>query len=169
MKLNLGCGHRLLDGFVNVDLPGNWSNKLPDVAADVTKRLPFDDGSAEEVHAYHVLEHIWRWQVEDTLRDWVRVLAPGGQLVLEMPCFEKVFGYIARCARQGEALEPRMSVWAMYGDPNYKSEAMTHKWLWSKAELRDVLTGLGLVDVAVEAPHTHIAARDMRMVARKPA
>ena len=168
MKLNLGCGPKLLDGFVNVDLANNWSAVPPDVVADVTERLPFDDGVAEEVHAYHVLEHVWRWQTERTLKEWCRVLAPGGLLVLEMPCFEKVMAYVLSCLQQDRPLEHRMSLWAMYGDPNYRSEAMSHKWLYSQGEVKELLRDQGLVQVQAEPPQTHIAARDMRITGRKP-
>lgn len=168
MKLNLGCGHKLLDGFVNVDLADNWARKQPDVVADVTQRLPFDDGAADEVHAYHVLEHVWRWQTEATLKEWLRVLKPGGLLVLELPCLEKVMAYMLSCMQADRPMDHRMSLWAMYGDPGYQSIEMSHKWLFSKGELKELLRDQGLVEVQSEPPKTHIALRDMRITGRKP-
>ena len=168
MKLNLGCGHKLLDGFVNVDLENNWSQKQPDVVADVTQRLPFEDNSADEVHAYHVIEHVWRWKTEATLKEWVRVLKPGGLMVLELPCLEKVMAYMLACIQTDQPMQDRMSLWAMYGDPNYQSVDMSHKWLFSKLEVKDLLRDQGLVDVQSEPPQTHIASRDMRITGRKP-
>jgi predicted SAM-dependent methyltransferase len=168
VKLNLGCGHKLLKGFVNVDLADNWASVQPDVVADVTQRLPFDDGAAEEVHAYHVIEHVWRWQTEATLKEWCRVLAPGGMLVLELPCLEKVMAYMLSCLQNDQPLQNHMSLWAMYGDPNYQSVEMSHKWLYGRRELKDLLRDQGLVDVRSEPPQTHIALRDMRIVGRKP-
>ena len=59
LKLNLGCGRTILDGWINVDavaLPG------VDVVADLdrcrTAPLPFDDASAGEFLLSHVLEHL---------------------------------------------------------------------------------------------------------------
>jgi len=59
LRLNLGCGRRVLDGWVNVDavaLPG------VDVVADLDRcrdvPLPFDDGGVEAFHLSHVIEHL---------------------------------------------------------------------------------------------------------------
>lgn len=167
VRLNLGCGHKLMTGFINVDLADNWSGFKPDVEADINLPLPFPDGHADEVHAYHVLEHFHRWKVDDILRDWKRVLKPGGKIVLELPCFDKVLGYMFDKVQKGEQFDARMTMWAMYGDPRYESEEMTHKWFWSMTELTDVLEDLGFDSIAVEQPQTHIPARDMRVTARK--
>lgn len=44
MKLNLGCGDKKYDGYVNVDLHGS-----PDVTCDLSVfPWPFEDASAEE-------------------------------------------------------------------------------------------------------------------------
>ncbi len=47
--------------------------------------LPFRSGSLGGIRANHVLEH-QSWQlVEPTLREWARVLAPGGELDIGVP------------------------------------------------------------------------------------
>lgn len=54
-KLNLGCGKDIKEGYVNLDfypLPG------VDLVADITKKLPFDDDTFDEVFTAHVLEHM---------------------------------------------------------------------------------------------------------------
>ncbi len=56
IKLNLGCGARLFEGFVNVDKYGN-----PDVKHDLEQfPWPWPDSSVEEVRLIHVLEHLGR-------------------------------------------------------------------------------------------------------------
>lgn len=53
MKLNLGCGRDLKQGYVNVDLFGG------DVTHDLAKfPYPWDDDSVEEVLLHNVLEHL---------------------------------------------------------------------------------------------------------------
>jgi predicted SAM-dependent methyltransferase len=166
IRLNLGCGGKILPNWVNVDLEGNWSGQKPDIVSDL-RGLPFDDGVADEAQAIHVIEHFYRWEAEDLLREWMRVLKPGGLLILEAPCREKVFSYITACLRAGQEMNPRLSMWALYGDPNYRSEAMCHRWLWSAPELMALMRSIGLEDVKSEAPQTHIPTRDMRIVGRK--
>lgn len=168
VRLNLGCGARLMDGFINVDLAGNWSNRIPDVVADVTTTLPFDDSYADEVHSYHVLEHIYRWLVPDVLKEWTRVLKPGGLLVLEMPCMDKILTYAFECHKASQPLHPQMFYHALYGDPGYRCEAMCHRWCYSSFEATELLQDSGLVDVKLKPPQTHIKHRDMRIEGSKP-
>jgi SAM-dependent methyltransferase len=79
VRLNLGSGNEPLPGFVNVDMrpvPG------VQVVGDVT-RLPFGDGSAEEVVASSLLEHFRDpYSVLDEVH---RVLAPGGRFMMRVP------------------------------------------------------------------------------------
>lgn len=62
--------------------------------ADLTK-LPFDDNSVESLSSLHTLEHIGLGRYGDTVdiagdkkaaAELVRVLAPGGQLLMAVPC-----------------------------------------------------------------------------------
>src|SRR4051812_38064813 len=85
--LNLGCGSRPLQGFVNVDLL-----KAPgvDVVADVSGPLPFDDGSVDLIYASHVLEHLPTGQVQGVLREWRRVLRERGTIMIAVPDLERI-------------------------------------------------------------------------------
>ncbi len=79
MKLNLGCGRDIREGWTNVDrFPGPGV----DVVADLDD-LPFPDGSAEHVYASHVLEHVVDFAA--TWQEIHRVLAVGGTLHGRVP------------------------------------------------------------------------------------
>lgn len=79
MKLNLGCGRDIREGWVNIDrCPG------PGVLVhDLREPLPFPDDSAEYILAADVLEHILEW--EKVVKDCHRVLRPGGLLEVCVP------------------------------------------------------------------------------------
>jgi predicted SAM-dependent methyltransferase len=161
MRLNLGCGGKHLKGFVNVDFPANHGDVPPDVAADLTKPLPFEDDSAEEIHAYHFIEHVQAWEAGDMLRDWKRVLKPGGLVVIECPCLDKIVQNLIA------GLHPRLNMFGLYGDPGYKRPEMVHKWCYSFESMTNLLTAVGFVDIQRKDPQTHQPIRDMRFEARK--
>lgn len=80
MKLNLGCGNTRIEGWIGVDF---LSGPAVDVIADLTKPLPWESNSVDEVLASHVLEHIVMF--EDTIREIHRILRPGGILTIKVP------------------------------------------------------------------------------------
>lgn len=84
LKLHLGCGSQHLDGYVNID-------SSPTPAADIVlsaEKLPFKDGQVAEIFTSHMIEHIPRESLKNTLKEWHRVLQKGGKLVVRCPNFE---------------------------------------------------------------------------------
>jgi glycosyltransferase involved in cell wall biosynthesis len=75
LKLNLGCGYRKLDGYVNID---NRIQVEPDQCLDILDGLPFDDNSVSVVRAYDFLEHIPIGKTVFVMEEIWRVLKPGG-------------------------------------------------------------------------------------------
>ncbi len=56
MKLNLGCGAKILNGYVNID---KFDYYDVDIVHDLEKfPYPFDDNMVSEILLSHVLEHI---------------------------------------------------------------------------------------------------------------
>ena len=84
-KLNLGCGDKILPGYINVDVVESRGGFRTDVVCDLHRLTPFEDDSIDEILSVHVIEHFWRWEVLSVLTEWVRVLKPGGRMVLECP------------------------------------------------------------------------------------
>jgi len=72
------------------------------VQAEDATRLSFADGSFDRLIATHVLEHLP--QPHRVLREWVRVVRPGGVLSLVLPCDP---GLAWRCGRR---LGPRRAL-----------------------------------------------------------
>jgi len=77
LKLNLGCGKDIRQGWENVDLTGP-------VVVDLTAYpWPWDDGSVEEISALHLVEHLP--SLVAFMDECHRIMAPGGTLYLETP------------------------------------------------------------------------------------
>jgi len=112
MKLNLGCGFDKRPGYVNIDIR---PEVRPDLILDLEKRrLPFANNSVDEILAKDVLEHFSFRRVRDILKDWHRVLRPGGRLLLQVPDLE----FLARNVILGGADWEQISFW-VYGAQDY--------------------------------------------------
>ena len=81
LKLHLGSGPNRKSGWVNIDL-----HQEADLTLDLREPLPFRDNSCAIVYSEHVLEHFeYPEPVMSMLRDWLRVLAPGGTCRIGVP------------------------------------------------------------------------------------
>lgn len=83
-KLHLGCGTRHIPGWFHVDAL-NYPHINHRGPVEELSFIP--DGTVELIYASHVLEHFGRMAYMDVLREWRRVLAPGGVLRLAVPDF----------------------------------------------------------------------------------
>ena len=88
LKLHLGCGERYLPGFVHVDV-----RPLPrlDHVSAIDDLPMFADGTVDEIYNCHVLEHFGRHEFRQALREWFRLLKPGGVLRTAVPDLESCF------------------------------------------------------------------------------
>ena len=156
-RANLGCGRRILSGYLNVDL-----NPRADVVCDITA-LPEDwTDRFDEVLAVHVIEHIYPWDVEKTLLEWKRIIKPGGKIVIECPNLLKVASLFLE-----DPDKINYGMWGFYGDPSTKDPLMGHKWGYIPKSLIKLLRAAGFVDVEVKPAQYHVAKRDMRVEAIK--
>ena len=83
IRINLGAGVTPIKGFINVDKHDFGEGYIK---ADVRK-LPFKDNYADYIIASEILEHIPLRDLNATLREWVRVLKPGGRMIIKCPDF----------------------------------------------------------------------------------
>lgn len=75
LKLNIGAGSTVIPGYSAID------RKLGSEAYP----LPYPDGSVDEIRASHILEHFDFTQAQDALKEWTRVLKPGGRIRIAVP------------------------------------------------------------------------------------
>lgn len=81
IRLNLGCGKHRIEGWVNIDrADGMEAYPLPQYA----------DNSVDDIRASHILEHFGYEDTINVLREWHRVLRPGGRIHVSVPDFDKI-------------------------------------------------------------------------------
>ncbi len=81
-RLHIGGKVRLEGWEVLNAIPDDCVDHVGD-ARDLSR---FAEGTFEDIYASHVVEHFdYNGELERTLREWHRVLAPGGRLAISVP------------------------------------------------------------------------------------
>jgi SAM-dependent methyltransferase len=102
-RLNLGCGWDRREGYTNVDL---LESHRPDLVADIRELGMLPSDHYREILASDCLEHLPRTDTDRALREWYRLLAPGGVLRLRVPDFAG----IVRMMEAATTVEQQQSV-----------------------------------------------------------
>ena len=159
VRLNLGCGHVPLDGYLNVDrraLPG------VDIVAEIDK-LPFGPGEVDEIFSAHLVEHFPQEQVRrELLPYWISLLKPNGEFHAIVPDAD---GMIKAYAAGEYPFERLREV--TFGSQDYDGDF--HFNMLTAASLSAMLTEAGLTDIAVIAENRENAGcKEFEISARRP-
>lgn len=159
IRLNLGCGHLPLEGYVNVD--GRDLDGV-DVVADVGD-LPFEPGTVASVHSAHLLEHFPVEELRRTLLPyWYTMLRPGGTFSAVVPDAETMINEYAAGRYSFDDLRL-----VTFGDQEYEGDF--HFNMFSQESIREILEEAGFVGVTVlESGRRNGACYEMEVEARRP-
>lgn len=163
MKINVGCGYHVLDGWTNVDVQrAAKAPRDPEILADAL-HIPLPSGCADELMAIHLFEHFYAWDAPLALAEWHRLLKPGGLLVLEMPDIKKCAANLIRLV-DGEDIKSldSLAMWGIYGDPGAKDPWMNHKWGYTPKTLKGLLKRAGFGSFVDAPTKWHPIGRQMR-------
>jgi glycosyltransferase involved in cell wall biosynthesis len=144
LKLHLACGHDYNDDYINVDLYAP-DDAVCDVRFDVMK-LPYEDNSVDEIKAFHIIEHFHFFEIQEVLKEWYRVLKPGGRLYMETPDFLET----CRAFVEGSPMMPiedfRVLLYGhFFAHPWVPGQ--THKFLFTEEQMRTNLSWAGFKEV----------------------
>lgn len=157
MKLNLACGDDYREGYINIDV--RVDAKF-DILASVDK-LPYGEGSIDEIVAQDILEHFPRSKTLDLLAEWRRVLKVGGKLNLRVPNMAALAAlllggvgplgnhHITHSARATTDLV----IENIYGGHRWGPDGVydAHHWGWTLASMRVDLEKAGFAVVSQDA------------------
>ncbi len=171
VKLNLGCGDKHIPGYINVDIVQERAGNKPDIVSDLHDLSCFESDYADEILAVHVVEHFWRWEVVEVLKEWVRVLKPGGRLILECPNLKSACEAFLQNPELSALPGPdgQRTMWVFYGDPRWKDHLMMHRWGYTPQSLAQVMYEAGLEKLMQTPAQFKLREpRDMRIEGVKP-
>jgi SAM-dependent methyltransferase len=170
-KLEIGPGHDVLQGFETLDVTTRRNVTYVGNAL----QLPLPSDTFAVVYASHIIEHVPWYQVEAAIREWVRVLKPGGVLQIWTPNGLRIAKAFVEAEETGSLdfhndgwwrFNPERDAckWASgrfysYGDGSGRSHPNWHISLFSPRYLSRLLEGAGLTDVR-EMDRTEVRGHD---------
>jgi len=86
IKLDIGSGPEPTPGYIGIDMFAEGKN----IVKAPMDKLPYEDESVDAIYSSHALEHIGKYEVVPTLKEWWRVLKWEAPLKIEVPDFEWV-------------------------------------------------------------------------------
>ena len=130
-KLHLGCGGERWRDFINVDLHPSDPDKtdtsrgvcVADCYADM-RRLGLADNTVSEIFTSHTVDHFTRWEAVAMFGDWLRMLVPGGKLVLEAADFRRCVLWLFHPSRRKRQLARSQ----FYGNQVDELDYETHRY-----------------------------------------
>ena len=136
MRLNLGCGKRYKEGFVNIDA---FDATVADTLMSV-EDLAFPSNSVEVIEACQLIEHLGYFHTISALGEWFRVLKPGGTLLIETPDLESS---MQQYLRGDHDAKKEILTW-IYG---VESPGMEHRLCFPKILIKDLLKKRGFTGI----------------------
>ena len=163
LKLHIGCGTKVLSGWVNIDRIA----RAPGVVTDVDPTaLPYPAGSVSAVLAEHVLEHLTFAEERVVWQELTRVLRGGADLTIEVPDFERVcrpfldarddwrsfyiVGHPDHYAGFGRALNQRWGMLQTMFFGNQNGGGQFHHSAYTEGKIRNIGQLLGYAAVSVQ-------------------
>lgn len=89
VKLNVGCGTDYKEGWINIDNNSDANIEKLDLNWDLRNPLPFKDESVDYIFNEHFIEHLTIEESQRSIKDFMRVLKPGGVMRIAMPDLEE--------------------------------------------------------------------------------
>lgn len=154
LKLNLGCGNDIREGYTNIDI----RKTHPDVLQCPIEILHFEDNSVDEILAIDVMEHLPYIAHDRMFMRFYGWLKPNGKLIIEVPDLQKISRALAQ---EDDVLKSEELIKKIYGGQGYSENH--HQWGFTKDTLKSALKLCGFLVEEKECWEWNI-----RIVATKP-
>ena len=132
LKIDIGAGSTVEDGWISWDIKD---------LNDARSLAGIPSACVDEIRASHVLEHLPMAHTVPALREWRRVLKPGGRLFVAVPDFAKII-----CCMIAGSADPLIEGYLMGGQTD---EHDFHHAIFTASKLAAQLEYAGFSRVAI--------------------
>lgn len=146
LKLHVGCGTDYKQGWINIDNNSDNNIEKLDLNWDLRNPLPFSDNSVDYIFNEHFIEHLTPEEGQSAIKDFMRVLKPGGVLRMATPDLEvTVDKYLNLPLKKDKALKTfNLDFIKTRAERiNIGFRAWGHKWIYDWEELERRLKEAG--------------------------
>jgi hypothetical protein len=169
--LHVGCGPKRIEKLHETFRSAEWqevrvdidARVQPDIVASITAMPQVASASVDAVWSSHNLEHLYAHEVPRALAEFLRVLKPGGFVLVTMPDMQRVAEYIL----QGNMIDPIdqspagpiSPVDLCYGHrPSIArgNEFMAHRTGFTAHSLTQQLTACGFCSAQTQRDHLNL-------------
>jgi ubiquinone/menaquinone biosynthesis C-methylase UbiE len=168
IKLNLGCGSNVVDGWINVDyalgaklakyplfsklnkklkiFKIDWSDKI--FIYNLSKRFPWKDNAIDVIYCSHTLEHFTREDGHKFLIECHRILRPGGIIRIIVPDLGILVKYYREGKIRADEFVKKLGVLPQNSNNLVKKGLLylisfPHKCMYDKQSLLNALKDVG--------------------------
>jgi predicted SAM-dependent methyltransferase len=143
LTLNVGCGDRTYDeyppGYKCINYDTRVNLKRVDVVGDARK-LTFSDERFDMILASDIIEHFPIAETENILKEWKRVLKPGGIIEFRMPNAKTI------CKKYLSRKDCRYLNWLVMGAQDYSGNY--HYSIFDRPWFKSIIEPLGFKEIA---------------------
>lgn len=157
LKLQIGSGINVLDGWFNVDVFPVYPNQY---YVDATNALPFGDSTFDYVFSEHMIEHISYPLGRALLQECYRITKPGGRIRIATPDLRKIAALYSevRSSKQKEYIDAVIARWRTdYGSNEVgivinNIFGFEHAFIYDRGTLEELMKKAGFESVVQCAP-----------------
>jgi predicted SAM-dependent methyltransferase len=167
--LNVGCGYPLRQKLHHHFHGPEWQEVRldadpvvqPDIVCSMTDMRPVAGASVDAVWSSHNLEHLHRHEVPLALGEFIRVLKPGGLLLVTLPDLQRVAEMVVADRLEHEAyispsgpITPLDMIFGHTASLAHGRLLMAHKTGFTATTLERMLINAGFVDILLSRGHS---------------